>query len=394
MTARKIPLWLLGVVTLSGSLGMHVFVPALPLAGMELGADPRAMQWTIVAYIVGMAVGQPFYGPIADRWGRRPVLLAGLATFVVGGASAGLATGVHGLIAFRFVQALGGSAGLVLGRAIVRDSAIAGEAASKLALMNLSMTIGPGLAPLVGGAIATLLGWRAIFAVLTMVGLANLACVYALLPETRASRADKGPSVLLGYGHLLRSRPYLYYTIGGGCATSSLYAFISTAPLIFVHQLHKDPANLGFYLTTTALGLSAGALAANRISRRVAVHRLLGWATLVSLLGAGTFLASVLAGELGVAVTLSSIAVFTFGAGLASPSALAEALGVNPALAGSASGLYGGLQMASGAVFAALAGLGSNPALAAAMVLVGAVLASQLCFWRAERLQAQAPALA
>lgn len=394
MTARKIPLWLLGLITLSGSLGMHVFVPALPLAGMELGADPRLMQWTIVAYILGMALGQPFYGPIADRWGRRPVLLAGLATFVVGGAAAGLATGAHGLIASRFVQALGGSAGLVLGRAIVRDSAMAGEAASKLALMNLSMTIGPGLAPLVGGAIATLLGWRAIFAVLTVVGLANLACVYALLPETRAVRADKGPSVLRGYRHLLRSPAYLYYTIGGGCATSSLYAFISAAPLIFVHQLHKDPANLGFYLTTIALGLSAGALTANRISRRVAVHRLLGWATLVSLLGAGTFLASVLAGQLGVAVTLASIAVFTFGAGLASPSALAEALGVDPALAGSASGLYGGLQMASGSVFAALSGVGGNPALAAALVLVGAVLASQWCFWRADRLQARAPALA
>ncbi|MFS2055590.1 MFS transporter, partial [Variovorax sp. CT11-76] len=134
--AAHAPLWLLALVTFSGTLAMHIFVPALPIAARSLGAGIGEMQMTVSLYIFGLAVGQLVYGPLADRFGRRPVLLAGLSLYTAAGLAAALAPEVHALITARLFQAMGGCAGLVLGRSIVRDTAEPQEATRRLALMN------------------------------------------------------------------------------------------------------------------------------------------------------------------------------------------------------------------------------------------------------------------
>ena len=184
---RQAPLWLLALITFSGTLAMHIFVPALPQAARELGASIGAMQMTMSVYIFGLAVGQLVYGPLSDRFGRRSMLTLGLVIYTVTGLWAAFAPDVDTLIVVRLLQALGGCAGLVIGRAIVRDTALPTEAARRLAIMNLMVAVGPGLAPLLGGALTSAFGWRSIFFLLAGLGVINLLCTWKLLPETRSN---------------------------------------------------------------------------------------------------------------------------------------------------------------------------------------------------------------
>jgi len=230
LVRRPVPLWLLVLVTLSGTLAMHMFVPALTVAAQSLQVDAAAIRMTISVYIFGLAVGQLVYGPLSDAFGRRPTLLAGLALYTAGGFAAAVAPDVGVLVAARLVQAAGGCAGLLLGRAIVRDTAESNDAVRRLALMNLMAMVGPGLAPLVGGLLAGTFGWRAIFALLTGLGVLNFAVSWRLLPETgKPSGRISAGSVARDYRALLGSPRFVGLAFGGGCATTSFYGYIAAA---------------------------------------------------------------------------------------------------------------------------------------------------------------------
>ena len=382
----RVPLWLLALFTFSGTLGMHIFVPALPAAAHDLDAGIGAMQMTVSLYIFGLAIGQLVYGPLSDRFGRRPMLMAGLTLFAGAGLAAAVAPGVDALIVARLFQAFGGCAGLVLGRAIVRDTAIPREAARRLALMNLMVTLGPGVAPLVGGALSASLGWRSIFVVLAALGLANLLLAWRLLPETGPPAASVTASQLArDYWGLLRSPTFLGYSIGGGCATTSLYAFIAAAPFIFIGQLHRPAGEVGVYLAILVSGVWLGSMLASRLIGRVALGRLLVGANALGIAASLVLLGAVLSDRLSVTLTIGAMFAFTVGVGVAAPAALTQAIGVNPRVIGSASGLYGFTQMAVGALCTAVAGLGRDAALSAALVLAAASVVGQLSFWIALR---------
>ena len=387
--AAHAPLWLLALVTFSGTLAMHIFVPALPIAARSLGAGIGEMQMTVSLYIFGLAVGQLVYGPLADRFGRRPVMLAGLGLYTVAGLAAALAPDVHALIAARLFQAMGGCAGLVLGRSIVRDTAEPQEATRRLALMNLMVTVGPSIAPLVGGALATALGWRSIFYGLFALGIVGLLFTWRLLPETgRPGAPVSAPALARNYARLLRSPAFLGFSIGGGCATTSMYAFIASAPFIFVDQLHRPAHEAGIYLAILVSGVWLGSFLTSHLIARVRVDRLMIRSNALSVLAAFVLLGAALTDRLSVPLIVASMFLFTVGVGMASPAALTQAIGVNPQIIGSASGLYGFTQMAVGALCTALAGMGHrNPALASALVLAGAGIVAQLSFAVALRSQ-------
>lgn len=383
-----VPLWLLALITLSGTLGMHIFVPALPFAAESLGAGVATIQLTVTVYIAGLAIGQLVYGPLADRYGRRPVLMCGLALYALAGLAAAWAPGVGWLIAARLVQALGGCAGLVIGRTIVRDTASHEESARRLALLNVMVVLGPGLAPIAGSLLADSFGWRSILQALALLGIVNLVFSAWLLPETRTAVEGAPPdtrALVRIYGQLLKSPAFIGFSIGGGCATTSMYAFIAAAPFIFVHQLDRPVHEVGFYLAVLMLGVWTGSALAARLLRAGQVQRLLRRANAAGLLAALVLLAAAATGHLGVPVVVGSTFVFTLCAGLAAPAALTEAISVDRRVTGSAAGLYGATQMTVGALSTALVGLGSNPALSAALVLVGASLLGQAAFWAAQR---------
>ncbi|HXE22300.1 MAG TPA: Bcr/CflA family efflux MFS transporter [Rhodoferax sp.] len=383
---QKAPLWLLVLITISGTLAMHMFIPALPAAGRDFGASVAAMQLTISVYILGLAGGQLVYGPLSDAFGRRPLLIVGLALYVVAGLAAAVATNVHTLVAARLFQALGGCAGLVLGRAIVRDTAPAGEAVRDLALLNLVMMIGPGLAPLLGSLLVVGLGWRSIFVLLAALGAATFLFSWRLLPETgRPTHRLNAGTLLRDYRLLLRSPSFVGFAVGGGCTTTSIYAFIAAAPFIIATQLHRPLPEVGLDLGLLMLGMALGNAITRQLAPWVALARLLVTASAVSVLSALALLVVVLLGDLTVTDAIGLMFLFAVGAGAASPAALTKALTVNARLVGSAAGLYGCTQMAVGALCTSLVGIGSSPALASAAVLTAAAALGQVGFWVASR---------
>jgi DHA1 family bicyclomycin/chloramphenicol resistance-like MFS transporter len=376
------PLWLLTLITFSGTLAMHIFVPALPEAAHDLGSSIGGMQMTMSVYILGLAFGQLVYGPLSDRFGRRPVLIAGLVLYSIAGLAAAFVPDVHSLIAARLMQALGGCAGMVIGRAILRDTAQPQEAARRLAVMNLMVAIGPGAAPLLGSALASSLGWRSIFFGLAALGIVNLVFALRLLPETRLAEGKPATGNLArNYGRLLVSRAFVGYAIGGGCATTSMYAFISASPFIFAHQLHRPDYEVGIYPAIMMIGLWLGTVAATRLIPRLPIDRLAVWANVLSVVASFVLLGVALSGHLSVPLVIGPMFFFAMGAGVASPAALTQAIGVNPQVIGSASGLYGFSQMGVGAICTALVGMGSDPALTTAVILVGAGIIGQAAFW-------------
>jgi DHA1 family bicyclomycin/chloramphenicol resistance-like MFS transporter len=344
------------------------------------------MQLTISLYILGLAFGQLIYGPIADRFGRRPTLLGGLALYIAASVAAAFASGASALIAIRLFQALGGCAGMVISRAVVRDTAPPAEATRRLAVMNTIVTVGPGVAPLIGGLLADAAGWRSVFLLLAALGIANVLSVWRVLPETNPPGVNSDMARLArNYAALLRAPAFFGFSIGGGCATTSLYSFIAAAPFIFAHQFGRPTHEAAIYLALLVSGVWLGSVAASRLIARVSMSKLMMRANLLSVIAAFAFLATVLLGAMSVTATVFCIFLFSVGVGMAAPPALAHAVSVQPRVAGSASGLYGFLQMAVGALCTALAGLGDDPALAAGVVLAGSGIVAQFSFWLALR---------
>ncbi len=390
MTPRvqlKPPLWLLALITISGTLAMHMFVPALPAAALSLGASTAAMQATISVYILGLAGGQLIYGPLSDGLGRRPTLLAGLFLYTIAGLAAALAPNANALVAARLFQALGGCAGLALGRAIVRDTSRSDEAVRDLALLNLIIMIGPGLAPMLGSGLVGTFGWRAISLLLATLGGITLLSTWRLLPETRRPTGSiRATALLRDYLLLLRSPSFMGFALGGACATTSIYAFIAAAPFIISSQLHRSVQEVGIYLGLVMLGMAMGNAITRHLSRSVRIERLLIAANLVGMVSAAAFLAIVRIDAMTVWDVVGLMFMFALGAGATSPAALSKALGAAPAaVIGSAAGLYGFLQMAVGATCTFALGIASNPAWAAACVLTAAMVISQAAIWLASR---------
>ncbi|WP_042955124.1 multidrug effflux MFS transporter [Pseudomonas sp. G5(2012)] len=382
MEHKMPPMSLLVLITMSGTLAMHMFVPALPYSASELGASAGDMQMTISLYIIGLAVGQLFYGPMSDTFGRRPMLLIGLGLYTIAGICAALSENLYLLVGARLLQALGGCAGLSLGRAIVRDTAGATTVVSQLALLNLMMMIGPGFAPILGSAISATLGWRAIFWFLALLGLIAFFFTWRLLPETSNPSGGLSVSRLAkDYKQLLSNARYMGFTLGGGCTTTSIYAFIASAPFVFVTQLHRPLHEVGLYLGLLIFGMSVGNALTGRLIQRIPVDRLLLAGNTLCLVSACILLLTILAGHLQIVTMLSLMFLFSCGIGVAGPTALAKSMNSHPNIVGSASGFYGFTQMTAGAICTSIAAVGSQTALSAVTILAAAAFIGQVAIW-------------
>ena len=384
--ATRAPFILLVAMTASGTLGMHVIIPSLPAMATALAMSPSAAQLTITLYLIGLAIGQLLYGPVSDRLGRRPVVLAGLSLFTAASITTALAPNATILIGARILQSIGGCAGLVLGRAAVRDGAATDKAAGQLALLTLVMSMVPAIAPAIGGFITAWYGWRASYILLAAIGgLTLLACIIRL-PETRAPQPAASRSLIRGYARLLQSRRFLGYAIGGACSTTAFYGFMSASPFIFESQLHQPPQAMGLYYLVLMAGVALGSLTANRLAGRVQVSSALRIANAICVLGASLFVLVDLIGVLSPATVVSTVTIFMIGAGMASPFALAGSVSVNPQAIGAASGLYGFFQMGYGMICTIVAEAWHPGAVyPVAAILLGSALLGQAAMTMAVR---------
>jgi DHA1 family bicyclomycin/chloramphenicol resistance-like MFS transporter len=285
---------------------------------------------------------------VSDRFGRRPVLLVGLSLFTAASVVTALAPSATILIAARILQSIGGCAGLVLGRAAVRDGATADKAAGQLALLTLVMAMVPAIAPAIGGYITAYLGWRASYVLLALFGGATLLACALLMPETASPQGASRRSMVTAYVRLLRSTRFLGYAIGGACSTTAFYGFMSASPFIFETQLHQPTERVGLYYLFLMLGVAAGSFGANRVAGRVPVQTALRIANGLGILGAALFALADVTDTLSVLTVVAPVSLFMVGAGMASPFALAGSVSVNPQAIGAASGMYGFIQMSYG----------------------------------------------
>jgi DHA1 family bicyclomycin/chloramphenicol resistance-like MFS transporter len=365
---------------------MHLVIPALPATARALHVSAGTIQLTITLYLIGLAAGQLAYGPISDRLGRRPVLLAGLALFTLAGLATALAPAAAWLILARILQSIGGCAGLVLGRAMVRDAAEGDRATKQLALLTLVMSMAPAIAPVFGGYAVAWFGWRAAFGVLAAVGAVTLALTAWRLPETNRPGRRTGASLLAGSIRLARSPAFRGFALGGACTTTSFYAFMAASPFIFINLLHQTPQRVGLYYMLLMVGLAAGGFTANRLAGRVRMERVLRGANLLAIAAAAGFLLAWATGELNVATVVGSVGLFMMGAGIASPFALTSAISVNPNAIGAASGLYGAVQMLYGALCTVIVeSWNPGSVLTVGVVMLGSAVLGQVALTAAVR---------
>ena len=354
---------ILGTLAAFGPLSIDMYLPALPTIAAEFGTTTAAVQQTLSAFFVGLALGQLFYGPVSDRMGRRRPLLFGCAMYAVVSLGCAFAPSVGWLMGLRFLQALGSSAGVVIGRSVVRDRFDERESARMYSFLVLVMGIAPITAPLIGGQILTTFGWRAIFLVLTGFGLLCLLLVWFGLDESlpRERRTTTGlGSVLRGYGALLADGRYMGFALAGGLASAAMFAYISGSAFVFIELNGIPPAQFGFFFGVNALGLIAASQLNRHLLERYTSTRLLVAALSVTAGAALLLFGVTLAGIGGFLLMLVLLFLTIASTGMVGPNATALAMAPYGRNAGSASALLGATQFAAGALAGALVGLLAN----------------------------------
>lgn len=373
-------IWLLVLITLSGTVGMHMFVPALASASQDLGAPSGQLQWTITIYVAGLAIGQLVYGPLSDALGRVPVLRTGLILYVAGGIACALAPSVPALLVARFAQSMGAGAGLVLGRTITRDTSSRESAVSRLALLSVLLIFGPGLAPMLGGLATSWAGWRGVFVVLAGVGLLTLALSWVMLPETLPRREPLRVRRLAAeFAQLARTPAFTGLAVASGGTIFSVYAFLGAAPFIFT-QLNEPVGRIGVYTGIIVFGAGFGALVAMRLGRRYPPRRLLLLAHALHTLCVMPMLACALLGQLTVLNVVVCMTLYMVGNGIATPVSMSMAMDASPRLTGSAAGLLGAIHFTIGATCTAAASLGHDPGVSAFTVMGVAAAISTILY--------------
>ncbi len=362
-----------------------MFIPAMPRAAVALGVAPAVMQLTLTIYLAGMGTGQIVSGPLSDRFGRRPVLLGGIALFTLGSAICWAAGSITLLLCGRLIEALGASAGVVVGRSMAGDGAKQ-NGSRDMATLTAIVLLSPMLAPVFGSLVLRVAGWRAIFATLTLfAGLCGLL-VLRRLPETLDRSQHGDGALLVGWARIVTKPAFLRFLLLGTSLTGGLYIFLTASPFLLVESYGADPRHLGTYYGLIALGAGAGAVASSRLASRFSTLELLRAGTLIAVLGAGAFLLTALLGlHQGSALTVSMI-LFSTGGGLAIPNAMVSALAASPARVGTAVSAYGALQMlGNAAATSAIASASPHDPVIVAAAIIGLSVCAVLLGLRREK---------
>jgi MFS transporter, DHA1 family, multidrug resistance protein len=359
------PFWLIAIlaaVTATGPFAMQIFLPALPAIQQSFSVSPGTAQLTLSASMVAIAVATLIYGPLSDRYGRRPVLLTGLAIFICGSFLCALAPDIDTLIAARIVQAAGGAAGMVLARAVVRDLYGPRRAASVIARLTMVMVVAPMVAPAIGGLIVDAADWRAIFGVVCIAGTVVSAAVLLMFGESHhpEHRMDSLAGMLRGFVQLLGSRRFLVLASYPAFSSTIFFAFISGAPYVMVVLLQRPATEYGLYFMLVAGGFMIGNFVSVRVSERSSTLRLMTIGMLLALIGVSATIAFVAFGMLHPLTLFLPMMLAQFGQGLGLPNAQAEVINVFPLRAGTASALTSFSQMMFAAVASQVVGILQN----------------------------------
>ena len=352
-------IWFLAALVGFGPASIDLYLPSFLDIARDLHTSYDSVQLTLSTFLVGFSVGQLFIGPLSDRFGRRPILIGGSVLYAISSVLCAMSSGIEALIALRLLQALGGCAGNVVSRAIVRDVYKGSESARAMSLIMLVAAITPLVAPMVGTYIVIWGGWRMLFIILTAFG---LACLLAglffyketLVPENRT--ALNPVTTLKSYRVIFAHRSSVGYLLAGGMAFATLFAYISGAPGVFMEHFGTTRQAFAIIFACNIVGLASGSMLNNRIVSRVGADRMLAIGTTIS--ASGALLLCVVSWSGIDNIVLFSMLLFCTVAPLhmVYANAISGLLEHYPTLAGTASALFGGAQFGFGAVAGALVG--------------------------------------
>jgi MFS transporter, DHA1 family, multidrug resistance protein len=383
--ATRIMLLLLVAMTGVAPISLYMLVPALPILAKTFESNVSIAQMTVSLYMVGIACSQILMGPLSDRFGRRPVLLAGLGLMVVASVACSLAETLPQLIAARFFQAFGGASGMVVSRAIIRDLYSRKRISSMISLVIAVMMIAQMLSPLAGGLIETAFGWRAIFYVISAASFIVAVAIALVLPETRRVRLASA-SFRRDVGGLLSSRAFIGYMLCQVLASQIIFAFAGGGPYIVVNQMGRTGAEYGAWFAATAFAYLIGNLFCVRFSPRYQLEKLIWFGLALQMAGSLLNLVWGLAGINQVPAWLfGTQMIVMFANAFVMSNSAAGAISVRPDAAGTASGAMGFLQMGLGSFLsqfgAYLGGHFTTPApLNAAVFALSLACASTMIF--------------
>jgi len=366
---------------------MDMFLPSVPVIAQAFGAAPGAAQFTVTTYLLGLALGQLSWGPVSDRYGRKPVLLAGLGVFLVSSACGAAAESVHELALLRFAQGAGMSCGPVVARSIVRDLYVREHAAHLLARMMAVFGVVPVAAPLLGGQAIVLGGWPAVFIVFSAIALALLAATgFGLLETAPAGRPSISPArIAASYRVLFGDARFRASLATMLLAQLGIISFVTSSSLTMVRALHLTPSAFSLLFAAVMVGQISGGIVGSRLVVRLGVARMVRLGAALAL-GGGLLLAALaLAGVAHWSAVVLPMILYLFGCSFLIPSATAAALSPFPQMAGAASSLLGALPFALGAAVsmglaAAYDGTTRPMALAVAVFGAAAFLSEMLYF--------------
>jgi MFS transporter, DHA1 family, multidrug resistance protein len=345
--------YLLAAMNAMTALAVDTSLPAMPAIGREFAAAPDRVQLTLSLFMFGYAGGQILAGPLSDRFGRRPMVLIGLAIYTLCGLGCALSPNIDALIAFRFVQAIAASVGPSLSRAIVRDYHGGTRASHMLSSIQLAMGFALVVAPILGSFVLTIAGWRAIFLILALFGALLTVVVWRgfteslKIPDPQAAHPAR---LLRNIATFFSIRVCVGYALINGCIQGGLLAYISGIPYVMIEVFHIVPRDFGFYFALAACGLIGGALTNRRLVRRFGPEKLLRSGLFVQATAGCALLALAMFDLGGALIFMLPIMAYSFSQGLVMPNAIAGAMEPLPYMAGLAAALIGAVQMGAGGV--------------------------------------------
>ena len=362
-TGTSRPGWyLLAVLSLLmgfASISTDLYLPAMPEMGRSLHTDSGMIELTISGYLVGFSLGQLVWGPISDRYGRRPSIAAGLLLFIIGSAGCALAGHFGAMIGWRMIQALGACASVALSRAMVRDLYTGDRGAQMLSLLITVMAVMPLIGPLVGGQIVIFSGWRAIFWLLVAIGLLTLVALYTI-PETLPAQRRNPESLsraLLRYAELFGQRRMLGYLGAGGFLYAGMFAYVAGTPAVYISYYHVPAQHYGFLFALGIIGIMAANLLNVRLVVRLGYKRVLFSGTVLAMYAGLLSGLAAYTGWGGLWGLVIPLFLFASTTGLIVSNSITGALADSPTRAGAVSALTGAVQYGSGVIGSALVGL-------------------------------------
>lgn len=352
-----------------------IYLPALPQLTADLGGTVAQGQLTLSGYFLGLGVGQLIYGPVADRIGRRPVMLFGCLLYVAATIGCLFVAGIEQLIAMRFLQAVSACSGVVISAAMVRDRFDRQESARIYSMLLMARSLGPMFAPILGGVLVAFFSWRGVFGALVIFGVAMLIAVAFGLPETRTeaiAAQARSESPIGAYAASLKNRTILGYLITNGFNFAIMFGWISVAPFLLINEYGVPALWFGWIFGLLGVALLLSAQLNRRLLHKHDGETVMLWGACLTAVSASFLLIAAIFGIGGLVGILVPLFFAIFSLGLVSTNAMAGALSVDPTRSGSVSALVGTSQFCFAATVAWLIGrISADPALALAIVVAG-----------------------